>query len=232
MARIHYLQHVSFEGLGSIEPWLKQQGHNIGCTRLYRNEPLPDANDLDWLIVMGGPMGIYDYDQHPWLKAEKLFIRACIDAGKTVLGICLGGQLIADTLGAKVSAGAEKEIGWFPIKMTNTGLDTAIGKVLSNAQTVFHWHGDTFAIPEGATHLCSSDACANQGYLYQERVLGLQFHLETTVQGAEALCRECANELTEAPYIQPANSILASAQRFQEANMLMEKVLAELSKTL
>jgi len=232
MAQVHYLQHVSFEGLGSIEPWLKQQGHSISFTRLYRNEPLPNISDLDWLIVMGGPMGIYDYDQHPWLKTEKQFIRACIDAGKTVLGICLGAQLIADTLGAKVTAGTEKEIGWFPIKITNAGLKTTIGKVLSNAQTVFHWHGDTFAIPEGATHLCSSNACENQGYLYQEKVLGLQFHLETTAQGAEALCQECAHELTAAPYIQSAESILESKQRFNNANALMKDILRELSKTL
>lgn len=232
MARVHYLQHVPFEGLGSIEPWMQQHEHTIRCTRLYDNESLPEVRDVDWLIIMGGPMGIYDYDQHPWLKNEKQFIRACIDADKTVLGICLGGQLIADVLGGKVSVGIEKEIGWFPINVTAAGKETSIGKVLSDAQSVFHWHGDTFAIPAGATHLCSSDACENQGFLYQEKVLGLQFHLETTAQGADALCRECESELVAATHIQSAASMLASEQRFHEANALMEKILRELSKTL
>lgn len=232
MARVHYLQHVPFEGLGSIEPWMQQHEHTIHCTRLYDNESLPEVRDVDWLIIMGGPMGIYDYDQHPWLKAEKQFIRACIDTNKTVLGICLGGQLIADVLGSKVTAGTEKEIGWFPIDVTDAGLATPIGKVLSEAKTVFHWHGDTFALPAGATHLCRSDACENQGFLYQEKVLGLQFHLETTQRGATALCRECEDELTIAPHIQAAESMLASEHRFYDANALMEKILVELSKTL
>lgn len=232
MARVHYLQHVSFEGLGSIESWLHKNGHTISCTQLYQNEPLPSPHDVDWLIVMGGPMGIYDYDLHSWLKAEKKFIRACIDASKTVLGICLGGQLIADVLGGKVTAGTEKEIGWFPIDVTDAGRETSIGNVLSEAQTAFHWHGDTFAIPAGATHLCRSNVCENQGYLYQEKVLGLQFHLEITPQGATALCRECENELTAAPHIQTGESMLASEQRFHDANELMGRILGELNKTL
>ena len=99
--RLHWLQHVPFEGLGCIEPWAAAKAFDISCTRLFADEPLPAIGTFDWLVIMGGPMGIYDLDEHPWLAAEKKFIKSSIDAGKTVLGICLGAQLIADVLGAK-----------------------------------------------------------------------------------------------------------------------------------
>lgn len=228
MAHIHYLQHVPFEGLGSIESWLVDNGHTLSSTHLYEQEALPDITAFDMLIVMGGPMGIYDYHEHPWLKPEKKFIRACIDAGKPVLGICLGAQLIADVLGGKVTRNPEKEIGWFSIEVTAEGRDTAIGQLLAEADDTFHWHGDTFAIPPGAIHLARSDACEHQAFLYDGRVLGLQFHLEVTPAGAAALCSECAHELVPARYVQTANEILAPAGYFQHINQLMQGILSQL----
>ena len=228
MAHIHYLQHVPFEGLGSIESWLVDNGHTLSSTHLYEQAYLPDITAFDMLIVMGGPMGIYDYHEHPWLKQEKKFIRASIDAGKTVLGICLGAQLIADVLGGKVTRNPDKEIGWFPVEVTTQGMDTAIGALLAEAEDVFHWHGDTFAIPPGAIHLARSAACEHQAFLYDGRVLGLQFHLEVTPAGAAALCSECANELTPARYVQTASEILAPAEYFQHINQLMQRILTQL----
>ena len=228
MAHIHYLQHVPFEGLGSIESWLVDNGHTLSSTHLYEQASLPDITAFDMLIVMGGPMGIYDYHEHPWLKQEKQFIRASIDAGKPALGICLGAQLIADVLGGKVTRNPEKEIGWFPIEVTAEGRDTAIGQLLAEADDVFHWHGDTFAIPPGAIHLACSDACEHQAFLYDGRVLGLQFHLEVTPAGAAALCSECAHELVPARYVQTANEILAPAGYFQHINQLMQGILSHL----
>ncbi|MCG8378009.1 MAG: type 1 glutamine amidotransferase, partial [Proteobacteria bacterium] len=110
---IHFLQHVPFEGLGSIENYINEKSHHLSCSRLYLDQELPSVNDLDWLFVMGGPMGIYDEDQYPWLDREKKFIKQCIDSGKIVLGFCLGAQLIADVLGAKVYKNQYREIGWF-----------------------------------------------------------------------------------------------------------------------
>ena len=228
MARIHYLQHVPFEGLGSIEGWLTDNGHTLSSTHLYHQASLPDITTFDMLIVMGGPMGIYDYREHPWLKQEKSFIRACIDASKPVLGICLGAQLIADVLGGKVTHNPEKEIGWFPVEVTTQGKDTAIGTLLAEAKDVLHWHGDTFAIPPGAIHLARSAACEHQAFLNNERVLGLQFHLEMTPAGAAALCSECAHELVPARYVQSANEILAPATYFQQLNQVMQAILAQL----
>uniref|UniRef100_UPI0035623CEA type 1 glutamine amidotransferase n=1 Tax=Pontiella sp. TaxID=2837462 RepID=UPI0035623CEA len=108
---LHWLQHVPFEGLGTIEQWAADHGAEITCTRLYAGDALPDLNSFDRLVVMGGPMGIHDHGEHPWLVEEKRFIKQAIDANKTVVGICLGAQLMADALGAEVYPGPHKEIG-------------------------------------------------------------------------------------------------------------------------
>lgn len=114
--RAHYLQHVPFEGLGSIEAWLHEAGYSIGVTRLFEGDAFPDPDDLDLLIVMGGPMSVNDEHRYPWLIQEKAFIRAAIDAGVAVLGVCLGAQLIASAHGAPVYPNHAAEIGWFPIE--------------------------------------------------------------------------------------------------------------------
>ena len=109
--KVHWFQHVPFEGLGAIEEWLLSRGHTLSCTRLYANEAPPvNSHGVDWLIVMGGPMNVYEYRAHPWLRSEKHLIREAITAGKRVLGICLGAQLIADVLGGKVYQNGEREI--------------------------------------------------------------------------------------------------------------------------
>jgi len=202
--KLHYLQHVPFEGLGIIEDWAKAQSAEINCTRLFADEKLPPLESFDWLVVMGGPMGIYDHEDHPWLIAEKKLIRAAIDANKTVLGICLGAQLIADVLGAKVYPGPQKEIGWFPIRRS-----AGAPEWLPEELTVFHWHGDTFDIPNGATRLAASVACENQGFIYNNRVVALQFHLETTPESMEALIENCADEL---PNVDDASSFIAHSE--------------------
>ena len=188
--KLHWLQHVPFEGLGIIEEWAEASGFEISCTRLFAGGRLPEIETFDWLVVMGGPMGIYDYEDHPWLAAEKQFIKTAIEADKTVLGICLGAQLIADVLGAKVYPGPQKEIGWFPIQRAE-----GAPKIIPDQLTAFHWHGDTFEIPDGAVRLASSEACKNQGFVYNDRVAALQFHLETTPESMEALIENCADEL-------------------------------------
>ena len=119
---IHYLQHVPFEDLGSIKNWAKIRGHRVTATRFYRAEPLPFLDELDWLIIMGGPMNIYEEDKYPWLGHEKRFIEEVIKTDKVVLGICLGAQLIADVLGVRIYENIHKEIGWFPIQLTSEGI--------------------------------------------------------------------------------------------------------------
>jgi len=228
--RVHYLQHVSFEGLGSIESVLKDKGHQLSSTQLYKDESLPSVNDFDWLIVMGGPMGIYDYDQYPWLSDEKRFIKAVIDADKIVLGICLGAQLIADVLGAKVSPNEHREIGWFNINRLSGVDETILANAFPEQVEVFHWHGDTFDIPEGAVSLAESEACPRQGFIFDNRVVAFQFHLEVTTESAAALIEHCGDELDGSRYVQSENEMLANVKRFTVINRVMSSVLSALER--
>lgn len=225
---VHYLQHVPFEGLGSIEGWIGAHGHSLSVTRQYADEALPDLASADWLIVLGGPMSVHDDDELPWLAGEKRFIEQAIGRGKIVLGICLGAQLIAHVLGAKVYANRDREIGWFPVWRTQEADRCAVGRLLPERVEVFHWHGDTFDLPAGAVHLARSEACENQAFLYGDRVLGLQFHLETTPAGAEDLIRHGRHELVAGPYVQQPEAMLAGAERFLQVNAVMRHVLDEL----
>jgi len=217
--RIHYLQHVWFEGPACIEQWASRNGHILAATRLYDNSQLPNVESFDWLVVMGGPMNVYQEDIYPWLVHEKLLIREAIEAGKTAVGICLGAQLIADVLGAKVYQGDHKEIGWLPVELTEQAAGNEIFGFLPERFIVFQWHGDTFNLPEGAVHLAGSEGCENQAFLYDGRVLGLQFHLESTRQSVRRLVENCGNEIIRAKYIQSAEEILsASPDLFQKIN--------------
>lgn len=223
--RVHYLQHVHFEGLGSIERFLTEKGHELTCTKLYDNENLPDRQDFDWLIVMGGPMGVYDEHIYPWLTPEKVFIRKAIQARKIVLGICLGAQLIADVLGAKVYKNKYKEIGWFDITRSKEAENSILANALPEKFTAFHWHGDTFDIPSGAIPLAKSQACLHQGFSLEDRVIAFQFHLETTLSSAELLVNHCRDELDGSTYVQSENDILLSRENFSSINKIMISVL-------
>lgn len=226
---IHYLQHVPFEGLGSIEDWVRRGGHTLGATRFYLGEPLPPVQKVDLLVVMGGPMNIYEEAKYQWLADEKRFIERAIAAGRRVLGICLGAQLVADVLGAKVYANADKEIGWFRVETTEAASASALFAAFPQRIDVFHWHGDTFDIPACAAHVARSVGCANQAFVYDERVVGLQFHLETTPASAQSIIAQCADEIVEGRYIQVPQAILADARRFHAINCVMQELLDRLA---
>jgi len=229
--RIHYFQHLLHEDLGSIESWVAAHGHRTTCTRFFANDPIPALDDIDWLIVMGGTMGVYEHDKFPWLRDEWTFIRKAIDAGKTVFGICLGSQLIAQALGAKVYPGPEKEIGWLPINKTELGQQSRLLADMPDNFTVFHWHGDTFDLPEGALCLASSIVTKHQAFSYGERVLGLQFHLEATVKGVQDFVREDnGDELSiGTTYVQSAATITQGLHYAQDNNRVMSLLLDRLA---
>jgi GMP synthase-like glutamine amidotransferase len=226
--RIHHLQHVPFEGIGSMEPYFINQGHKLSSTHLYRNEPLPQLHDFDWLIVMGGPMGVRDELQYPWMRQEKSFIKSSMESGKIVLGICLGAQLIADVLGAKVYKNRCREIGWFPLHVTEQADTTVFQGLFPQGIEVFHWHGDTFDIPESGVLVASSEACQNQGFIVENRIVGLQFHLETTPGSAKALVENCRNELDGSEFVQDEKELLLDESRFLHINKVMNSVLGRL----
>ncbi len=200
--RLHYLQHVAFEGPGWIRPWADAAGAALTATRLYRDDPLPAMKAFDLLVIMGGPMSTHETERHPWLGPEKAFIRRAIDTGKSVLGICLGAQLMAAALGARVYPNAHREIGWFEIQRHPLAERHPIGACLPPRLTVFHWHGDTFDLPMGALALARSAACRHQGFALGRRVVGLQFHLETTPETMQALIENCGDDLAPGPYVQ------------------------------
>ena len=227
--KIHWFQHVPFEGLGNIGTWANRHGHRLSITRFFKQDPLPQMDTIDWLIVMGGPMNIYEEEKYPWLSEEKHFLKNAIDAGKAVIGICLGAQLIADALGSRVYAGSYKEIGWFPVHKKETAGRSSVFIDFPQGTNVFHWHGDTFDLPPGCIHIAESAACRNQAFIYEERVIGLQFHLEMTPKGVEEIVANCRGELVEAPYIQKAEEIVSNAERFTEANRVMDSILDRLA---
>jgi GMP synthase-like glutamine amidotransferase len=228
--RVHHLQHVPFEALGSMESYLRSRGHRLTSTHLYLGQPLPDPEAFDWLIVMGGPMGVHDTSLFPWLNAEKEFLAQAMQHGKTVLGICLGAQLIADVLGARVSKNKYREIGWFPIIPAAQAADTLLAETLPRPFEAFHWHGDTFELPAGATLLASSEACRNQGFIADNHIVALQFHLETTMEAARMLLDHCRNELDGSPFVQKEAELLAGTAKFDAINQVMGKVLEALEK--
>jgi len=231
MVRLHYLQHVSFEDAANIEFWAKSRQFDVTKTELFQqNQKLPSIDDFDWLVVMGGPMNIYEEEKHPWLREEKEFIQRAIQQKKIILGVCLGAQLIADVLGAKVEPNTEKEIGWFPVSLTKKGIQSAVFHSFPKKFTAFHWHGDTFQIPEGANSLIESDVCSNQAFEYQGHVFGFQFHLESTPESVERLVENCSDELVEAPYIQSAEDMLVQQKSFEEIQQFNALVLENIEK--
>lgn len=227
--RAHYLQHVPFEGLGSIEAWLYSAGYEITSTQLYESTNFPPLEEVDLIIVMGGPMSVNDEHEYPWLSKEKNYIRNGIDTHKPVLGICLGAQLIANAMGAKVYQNSVKEIGWFPVQ--GASHDSASLFNFPPSTQVFHWHGETFDLPLGATLLASSEGCVNQAFQIGASVIALQFHLETTPESAIEIVSNCRDELIPSQYVQTEEEILSvKEENYNTINQLMGDVLSFLHR--
>jgi GMP synthase-like glutamine amidotransferase len=223
--RIHAILHVDFEGLGNIHDLVKEKNFPITYTRQYLDDPLPSLDSFDVLIVMGGPMNIYEEDKYHWLAGEKDLIRASIKNNKKILGICLGAQLLADALGSKVNKNIEKEIGWFPIKKIFSSLSLFPGLDLKNESVVFHWHGETFDLPDGAERLFESKGCKNQGFIYDGRILGLQFHLEMNNFSLNNIINNCKDEIKTGKYIQTEEEMVNGLNLHYPENV---KILKEL----
>lgn len=224
--RAHCFQHVPFEGLGTIEPWLRDRGTTITTTRFYGAAALPPVDDVELLIVMGGPMSVNDDHEYAWLADERRFIRHAIEHGKAVVGVCLGAQLIASAMGARVYRNPEREIGWFPIVGADTSGRGPAWAAAGTETMVFHWHGETFDLPSGATHLARSQGCEHQAFSLGPRVIGLQFHLEMTPASIRAIVDGCRNELTASRFVQAERDILsADAARFAATHAMMADVL-------
>ena len=219
--KAHCLMNIGFEGPGYIADWMDNHGHSMQVWKLFENPSMPDVEEVDLLVLMGGSMNIYEEDRYPYLAAEKELIKACIVDHKRVLGICLGAQLIADVLGEKVFKNREKEIGWFPVQQDGKAEENKIQQIFPAIFTPFHWHGETFDLPNGADLLGSSDACRIQGFLYGYHVIALQFHLEITPQIVDGLLQNAADDLTAGTYVQSVREINEGLKYCSENKLIL-----------
>jgi len=226
--RAHIFQHLPFEGPGNIQPWLINAGYEITYTQFFLSDEIPLIKEVDFLIIMGGSMSVNDEDKLPWLIKEKQFIRDFIATGKPVLGICLGAQMIASAMGARVYPNSEKEIGWFKVE----GIRSSD---LSNFQfpvsfTSLHWHGETFDLPAGAVQIARNDACENQAYQIGKNVLAIQFHPEAARETVEDFVMNFRKELVPGKFIQSSEEILTvESTKFKKHQDMMAGVLGFLT---
>jgi GMP synthase-like glutamine amidotransferase len=222
--KVLIIQHVVFENPGYFLDFFSDYGAEFQFLNQFETET-KRISEFDVLLVMGGPMNIYEEDLYPWLKEEKSIIKDAITGNKVVIGVCLGAQLIADALGERTYRNKAREIGWFPVQKSNNDLLN----FLPEFATVFHWHGETFDLPNGCISFYRSDITENQAFLYQNRVLALQFHLEMLKEGGSLLCENCSDELDGTSYVMNPVQIEEGFEKYAYSN---HKMLANLLKWL
>lgn len=225
--RLAILQHVVYEEPGFIETWARSHHYEITKIRLFAGDALPQLDSFDWLVVLGGPMGVYDEPLYPWLKLEKQLLRDCLDAGKLILGVCLGAQMLAEVLGAKVERNREREMGWHPVTLSDAARAHPLFKDFPAQFTPLHLHGDCFTAPPGTTPIGASEACSQQGFIWKNRAIGLQFHIEFTEYNVRRVLKECGNDFGSGPYVQTPAEVL-NPQKLQSSQQLMSKLLEKI----
>ena len=223
--KIACLQHVPFEGPGAIGTWAASRGFGLSIIRLFANDPLPAPGRFDLLVILGGPMSVNQTDTFDWFRRERRFIRRALENQDRLLGICLGAQLIASALDCEVRPLAEREIGWHPVELTETAAGWSPLQHFPSTFPAFHWHGETFDLPPGSRHLARSAACPNQAFAVGDRVLALQFHLESTRESVEALIENCPGDLSPGPHVQRPEAMKADHSSFHQSNQLLFNLL-------
>ncbi len=224
--RLHIVKHAAFEGPGAIAAWAGERGHSLQTAELGAGDPLPVPGDFDALVLMGGPMSVNDEDRHPWLGPEKALVRESLRAGKRILGVCLGSQMIASALGARVRSNPVKEIGFLPVGLAPGAGEHPCLRGFPPVFTPFHWHGETFDLPPGAQLLASSAACARQAFALGPRVLGLQFHIEVDSASLNDMVENGTDELVEGvATIQSRDAILAARAELDALGPLVRALL-------
>jgi len=229
--RIHIIQHVSFETPAALANWCTSRGHTLQCSAIYQDGVLPEQDSFDMLILLGGPMHVYESSKYPWLDNEIKAIKDAILAEKKVFGICLGAQLIAVALDAQVTNGPFKEIGWYPVTHLNHTGHPNIFKNIPNPFDAFHWHSDTFQIPKGAYRIAESAACPNQAFQYEKHVLAIQFHLETNEQILESLIEHCPDDLREGPWTQDPHTMQSQTAQLPGIHQSLFSILDLFTKS-
>lgn len=225
--RLLILQHLPHEGAGSILDWAAEREHKITTVLVPSHKgPMPPLDSFDVMIILGGIMAVYEEEYYTWMKAEKVFVKTAIEAGKAIIGICLGSQLLAEALGARVYPHTQKEIGFFPVYKTEVSRDEEAIAVVPSEWSVFHWHGDTFDMPEGATHLFRSAGCTNQAFR-KGKCWGFQFHPEINEDLLEGMISFEPDELTGKNYVQTADEIRNAFLHYNQSafNQILDDIV-------
>ena len=231
--KIHYLQHVPYEGIGCIDYWAQAKGHVLTSTKLFEEEKIyPALENFDWLIVMGGPMSVNEIEKYPWMVEEKKFIESAIKKNKVIIGICLGSQLVANVLGAKINTNDKKEIGWFNVQLTDAARQHEAFSMFPEEFKTFHWHSETFELPKHATLLMGSETTRHQAFIHGKRTIGLQFHLEATQTGVKDMVENHKHEIGSGDFVQTKEQILEQVEMVTENHELMRLWLNKLSDLL
>lgn len=210
--RIHIIQHLPHEKAGTILEWARANNHQVRISEIFSNGSMPELNDLDWLIIMGGSMSVNDEAKYPWIRDEIRLIQNCASHEKLILGICLGSQMIAKALGSKVYPNTYTEIGWLPVRWNDDALRSALFSDIAFDMDFFHWHGETFDLPKDSVLLASSKGCKHQAFQAGSRILGIQFHPEIDMPLINEFIDHERSELTGIEFIQTESQILDLAR--------------------
>jgi GMP synthase (glutamine-hydrolysing) len=226
--RIDVIEHAANEGPGKIALWAQARGYTLNHVRMDAGAPLPSLDDSGLIVIMGGGMNIYEHRDFPWLVDEKRFLAKAVTREKPLLGICLGAQLLADVLGAKVVQNPHKEVGWWPVRFLDrsTPFDG-----FPTECPMFHWHGDTFDVPNRARRIAESDGCPNQAFAFGDHIVGLQFHAEVTATDPAAFCDSAPQDVEDGPFSQSRDAIVAASPDLTAADRGLHRLLDALVAT-
>jgi len=225
---IHYFQHDHFEDLGFIGDWALKNNFTTSVTRFDLKQEFPSHNEYDWLVILGGKMGVYETDQYAWITPEIEFIKEAIHLGKIVIGICLGSQMVANALGAKVYKNTEPEMGFFPVTFNTDSSKDSIFKHFPVELSVMHMHFDIFDLPTGAICMSSSEVTPCQAFRFGENVFSLQFHFEVTEANAANFIQEITPEIVTGRLVQQPPKMLQNIGFCKSNNQVFAKMLDEI----
>lgn len=230
--RLHVFEHKSSREVTYIDRWAEERGHGLARTRVDGGAPLPDLDAIDLLIVLGGSQSVWEEDVHPWLRGEKGFIKQALEAGKTVLGICLGAQLLAEVLGGQAYKQEFQEIGWYEIRLTAEGRASFLFEGLPDFFTSYFWHGDHFSLPPDCARLAFNEASPNQAFVSEKYLaVGLQFHPERTASHVEtSASRPGAAWGDGGPYVQSPAEVLVKTRQIPDPYTLLARLMDNLAR--